>query len=90
MALRGDGAVAHMGRRGFAVFHTEGNGDCGIESLLIIEDSGRRLVDCTALRKRMQAFMLDVAGDPAWQDAFRAAGELIPEAQCTSTVVGKE
>ena len=74
LPLRGSGVVAHMGRQGFATIMTQANSDCGIESLLVLADSRRGPMERSALRERMQRFLCNAARDPAWQDAFIAAG----------------
>ena len=79
--MRGVGVVAHIGRLGFSVLHTQANGDCGIDALLILAESRCGVLERNALRKKMQAFVREVEGKPAWQDAFFAAGELIPGAK---------
>ena len=81
MHLRGSGVVAHMGRQGYATAFTQANGDCGIESLLLLANSRRGPCENLALRKMLQGFLHDVAEDPKWQDAFRSAGEVIPDTE---------
>ena len=77
LPLHGDGVVAHMGRLGHATLMTQAKGDCGIESLLLLSDSRRGAGPGIALRKEMQRFLQDVAGDEKWHDAFAAAGEVV-------------
>ena len=59
---------------------TQSNGDCGIESLLILADSRRGPTERSASRERLQRFFDESADGPAWQDAFLAAGEVTPAA----------
>ena len=63
--LHGSGVVAHMGRLGFSTIMAQANGDCGIESLLLLADSRRGPGERVALRKRMQTFLRSVARDTA-------------------------
>ena len=78
MDIQGFGVVAHMGRLGYATIMTQAQGDCGIESLLVLADARRSQKERSAMRRRLQAFLRDYAGDPVWHAAFWAAGELLP------------
>ena len=79
LPLRGVGVVAHMARLGYGTIMTEANGDCGIESLLVLANSRRGPSQRIALRRRLQEFMQAVASSPVWHDAYIAAGEVLPE-----------
>ena len=77
--LHGDGVVAHMGRLGFAAVMTQANGDCGIESLLVLADRRRGEPERLTLRKHLQQFLYNVAEQQLWHDIFAAAGETVAE-----------
>ena len=80
LPLQGVGVVAQMARLGYATIMTEANGDCGIESLLLLANSRRGPMERTSLRRRLQEFMQAAACSPVWHDAYAAAGEL-PESR---------
>ena len=86
MQVPGDGVVAVMARLGFATIMTTDNGDCGIESLLVLCNARRGQVERNALRRQLQTFMHSVSTIPAWHDAFLAAGEILPDNQPPAVV----
>ena len=79
LPLHGSGVVAHMARLGYATIMTEANGDCCIEALLVLANSRRGPMERTSLRRRLQEFMQAAACSSVWQDAYLAAGEVLPE-----------
>ena len=68
-----------MGRLGFAAVMTQANGDCGIESLLVLADHRRGQPERLTLRKRLQQFLYNVAEQHVWHDIYAAAGETVAE-----------
>ena len=79
LGLGGHGVVAQLGRLGYATVFTVTNGDCGIESLLILANRRRGPAERIALRRSLAEFLRASAAAPAWHDAWGAAGELLPE-----------
>ena len=46
------------------------NGDCGIDSLLLVEGACRGVQVCHALRLQIASHIHEIAGDKRWQDTF--------------------
>ena len=88
LPLHGVGVVAHMARLGYATIMTEANGDCGIESLLVLANSRRGPMERTSLRRRLQEFMQAAACSPVWHAAYAAAGEILPDTCAVDIRVG--
>ena len=84
LLIRGGGVIPVMARLGFATIMTSANGDCGIESLLVLCNGRRGPVERNALRRQLQAFMHSVSMVPAWHDAFVVAGEVLPESSAVA------
>ena len=77
-----------MGRLGFSTILTQANGDCGIESLLVLADERRGPRERLALRRCLQQFLVDVSDDPAWHAAWVSAGETIPDPEEPASIHG--
>ena len=80
------GGCSHMAVRaalsvGWRLQATDATGDCGPDSMAAAAKRVRIPDTWAAIRTDIANFMMSVADDPRWQEAFKAAQELTPPPQ---------